>query len=161
MLVLICNVAIMAQTSATLLKPMKVIERAGGLEIRWETQSVDSAGVIWSQTIDATNYDDISFTTYPVAYSYRPVKYVASDSVNASLEYWTCDLDPSVDANWKVADTLFTTATLKATATPLIAKSTHDLNNIKAAYAKFKYRNNGSGSKKHYVNAGVYFPYRD
>lgn len=140
---------------------IKVVQRENGVVFRWDTITVDSADAIWSQMVDVSLYDNDSFASYPVAFSYRPVKTVANDSINASLEYWTCNGDPTVTANWKVADTLYTTATLKATATPAVTNGTHDLNNVKAAYAKFKYRNNGTGSKAHTMNTSVYFYRRD
>lgn len=156
--VLLLAVPVMAQTTTD---NIKVIERNNGVTLRYDVITMDSAGVKYSQALDLTHYDNTSIATNPIAFSYRIAKFTANDSVNVSVEVWGTDLDPTVNANWKVIDTLVTVAVLKATSTPVVAQGTFNLNNVKKAYTKIKIRNNGTGSKRHYLSLGVYYYLRD
>lgn len=135
------------------------IQRAGGKVLRWDSMTVDSAGVNYSQALDLTLFDNVSTATYPVPFSYRAVKTTSNDSLNFSVEWWGCDLDPTVNANWKVIDTLATVAVLKSTSAPTVTFSTHDLNNTKCAYNKVKIRNNYTNDFT--LNFGMLFYLKD
>jgi hypothetical protein len=107
---------------------------------------VDSVQIKYSQELKFKQIGEVS-STNPLQYSYRISKVTANDSVNFSAIVLGSYTNISTNTNWFPVDTLFTAAVLKATATPLVASGSSDLNSKRPLYLKLKIQNNGTGSK--------------
>lgn len=110
--------------------------------------SLDSADVVWSESFNIAQVDEVSFSTYPFNYG---VDAATADSINIS-GYWYVSYDNS---NWVVADTIFTITSATA------SKGTADLNDVKAPYNKIKLVNNTGSSANTSLMFGIYHPMND
>jgi hypothetical protein len=133
---------ITAQTTTDNLSIKKTID----FYAAWNGVAIDSAETIYSQVFDLANYNDASFYSYPLAL-YRSLS--SADSIHISAYMLVNYVDPSLNAHWIVADTLFVATTATAT------KSTANLNNVKAPYYKIKLVND-AGSKANTIYFGSF-----
>lgn len=133
---------------------LKVIERQNGLVLRWDDLAVDSAGTVWSQIIDLSNYDNYTWTSDGVYIGGKAA--TASGNPKLLLDYYVCNADPTVNANWILgndslmtcnATTVFNASTLRFTS--------------KAGYVKFKLANLATGVAVTALDLGIYFIKRD
>jgi len=95
--------------------------------------TLDSAETVYSQPFGLADYNDTAISTSPVYFGY---KLAAADSHSVSIYWFVNYINPATNAYWIVADTLatITSATL--------AKSTANLNSVKAPWNKLKIVNN-------------------
>lgn len=103
-------------------------ERTDGVLIKWNSVSLDSAEVAYSNEIDLSNYDDNSWATTTWGFGYKAA---SSDSINIILSAWY-----SYDnTNYFSAGAIDTITTATATA------GTANLGNKKAPFWKLKAEN--------------------
>ena len=147
----IFSVDLQAQTTTN---NMRVYERAGGLDARWDAITVDSAGVVWSQIIDLSNYDDYAWITDGVYYGGMAT--TASGNPKLLLDYYVCYGDPSVNGNWILGNDSL--ATVNATT---VFRSSTTRMTVKAPYIKFRLENLATGVAVTRFDFGIYFIKRD
>lgn len=140
-----------AQTTTDELKPY---EMENGKVLRWNEIDVDSAGTIWSQTLDLTNYDNYAWTTDGVYIGGKAT--TATGNPKLILDYYVCYGTPDSTANWVLGnDSLMT-----CNATTVFGASTLRFT-TKAPYIKFKLTNAATGKPVIKLWLGIYFVKRD
>jgi hypothetical protein len=128
--------------------------RENGIVLRWNSITIDSAEVIYSQSLDLTNYDNYAWTTDGVYIGGKAT--TASGNPKLLLDYYVCYGDPTVNANWILGnDSLMT-----CNATTVFGASTLRFT-VKAPYIKFKLANLATGVKVTDLDLGIYFIKRD
>lgn len=142
--------ALQAQTTTD---NMKVYIKDNGILYRWDAITVDSAGTVWSQTLDLSNYDNYDWTA---GVDYGGIAATASGNPKLLLDYWVCTASPdSLDA-WSLANDSLATIN----ATTVFNSSTTRLTK-KGPYIKFKLTNLATGVAVTALDFGIYFKQRD